>query len=107
MNGRLEKYPATTLLRPEQKEKARRLGCTMDVETIKTEIIELINNEVPVAVEQITEKSLLYDLGVDSLMALKILAMVEKKYRIEIPEEEITKVRTFGDVLTLAKKYLN
>ena len=29
------------------------------------------------------------DLGVDSMLALEILALLEKKYRIEIPEENL------------------
>jgi len=34
-------------------------------------------------------KRFVEDLGVDSMLALEILALLEKKYRIEIPEENL------------------
>jgi acyl carrier protein len=40
------------------------------------------------------------DLGMDSMMALEILAAIEKKYRIAIPEETLPK---FTDLNTTAK----
>jgi acyl carrier protein len=41
----------------------------------------------------------LRDLGVDSLMVLKLVAFIEKQVGTEIPESEIAKVRTLGDIL--------
>jgi acyl carrier protein len=38
------------------------------------------------------------ELGVDSLDALRIMAAIEKKYRIEVPEEDMGQVRTVADI---------
>lgn len=41
----------------------------------------------------------LRELGVDSLMVLELVAFIEKRTRTEIPEAEISKVRTLADIL--------
>ncbi|MDD4664305.1 MAG: acyl carrier protein [Caldisericia bacterium] len=47
------------------------------------------------------------DLGMDSMMALEILASVEKKYKIKIPEEYLTKVTSLKSMVEIAKKLIN
>jgi len=47
------------------------------------------------------------DLGMDSMMALEILASVEKKYKVKIPEEYLTKVTSLNSMVDMAKKLLN
>ncbi|HOW42848.1 MAG TPA: phosphopantetheine-binding protein [Candidatus Omnitrophota bacterium] len=44
------------------------------------------------------------DLGVDSMMALEIVASIEKKYKISIPEEEIPTIRCLNDVYAILEK---
>ena len=46
------------------------------------------------------------DLGVDSMMALEILAGIEKKYKITIPEEKLVSLTTLNETVTVAKQYL-
>ena len=40
----------------------------------------------------------LRELGVDSLMVLELVAFIEKRTEIEIPEEEISKVKCLDDI---------
>ena len=49
---------------------------------------------------------LVEDLGMDSMMALEIIAVMEKKYRIQIPEEELPKITTLNRAIELARKYV-
>jgi acyl carrier protein len=70
------------------------------------EIRSLIAEIVEVPEETITESSSFADLGADSLMALEIVASIEKKYRIQIPEEELQRIRSFGDTIGLVREYL-
>ena len=44
----------------------------------------------------------LADLGVDSLMALNLVAFIEKRLGVRIPDDDIRKVRTLADILALA-----
>ncbi|MBM3245674.1 MAG: acyl carrier protein [Candidatus Omnitrophica bacterium] len=46
------------------------------------------------------------DLGVDSMMALEIMAAIEKRYKITIPEEKLAEMRTLNDTVMVSKQYL-
>ncbi|GBE16425.1 MAG TPA: acyl carrier protein [Nitrospirae bacterium] len=73
-------------------------------EELKVLISDII--EVPVE-ELLLESDFIDDLKVDSLKAIEIVAAVERKYRIVIPEEDIPKVRsleTIRNYIVNAKK---
>ena len=42
----------------------------------------------------------------DSMMALEILAAIEKKYKISIPEEKLAEFKTLNDTLAVVKENL-
>ena len=46
-------------------------------------------------------------LGMDSMMALEVLAALEKKYKIRIPEEKLMKLTNLNEAIKLTKEYLN
>ncbi|MGM9637813.1 MAG: acyl carrier protein [Eubacteriales bacterium] len=49
--------------------------------------------------EDITEDSdLLYDLGADSLDIVELLMAVEEKYGYYVPDDELIKMHTVGDL---------
>lgn len=50
--------------------------------------------------------SFVKDLGMDSMMALEILASMEKKYKIKIPEDDLPKITTVNRAIGLARKYV-
>jgi acyl carrier protein len=43
----------------------------------------------------------------DSMMALEILAAIEKKYKIAIPEEKLAEFKTLSSIVAIAKEYLS
>ena len=51
--------------------------------------------------------SFVKDLGMDSMMALEILAGIEKKYRIVIPEETLPKFTDLNTTIRLVKELLD
>ena len=74
-----------------------------------------IRNEVKRLVSKVTERSpeeisdtalFIEDLGIDSLMAIEILVSVEKKYRIQIPEEEFSSAKNVNDAVEMVQRYL-
>lgn len=73
---------------------------------VAREIRSLIAEIVEVPEESITDSSSFADLGADSLMALEIVASIEKKYRIQVPEEELQRIKSFGDTIALVREYL-
>ena len=46
------------------------------------------------------------DLGMDSMMALEILAALEKKYKIQVPEGKILEMQTLNKVVALARELM-
>jgi acyl carrier protein len=73
-------------------------------EQIEAEIRGLIAEIIEVPPEQILgTSSFADDLGVDSLMALEIVASIEKKYRVQIPEAKLQQVKTLNDTIALAR----
>lgn len=52
------------------------------------------------------EAKFVEDLGVDSMMAIEILAAIEKKYKIAIPEEKLTQLTTLNETIRIAKEYM-
>ncbi len=71
-------------------------------EAIKQEVKELVSEIAEVPVEKLKDDArFTEDLGVDSMMALEIVASIEKKYKIVIPEDKIPTVRSLQNVYEL------
>lgn len=76
---------------------------------------EEIRSAVRRLVAEITERSpdevsdtalFLEDLGIDSLMAIEMLVAVDKKYRIQIPEEEFGTIKNVNDAVAVVQRHL-
>lgn len=79
----------------------------IDSSSIETELKSLISEIAEVDIAKINEDtSLTKDLGVDSMRALELLAALEKKYKIEISEEELPQLDRLGSVVSLVKEHL-
>ncbi len=78
---------------------------------IKNDVLEkelrvLIAEIVEIDEDKITaEASFVEDLGMDSMMALEILAAMEKKYKLQIPEENLTKMTNLNQTVEIVSKY--
>jgi len=73
----------------------------VEIRSIVAEILEIDESKISPNARFVEE------LGMDSMMALEILASVEKKYKIKIPEEYLTKVTSLNSMIEIAKKLLN
>lgn len=71
-------------------------------EALEQEIKTLIAGIVEIEEDKITsEASFVDDLGMDSMMALEILAALEKRYKIKIPEENLIKMTDLKKVIRI------
>jgi acyl carrier protein len=82
------------------------MGTNVDVERIRSEVKKLISDIIEVPEEELAGDVAFEDLGVDSLMGLEIVAHIEKKYRVQIPEENLQRVRTLNDTLALVNEFV-
>ena len=74
---------------------------------IDQDILELIADIIEMESTKIDPNAnLVEDLGMDSMMALEILAAIEKKYKIKIPEDDLLKITTVNRAIELAKRYV-
>ena len=56
---------------------------------------------------EITDTALFADeLGVDSLMAMEVMVAVDKKYKINIPEDEFAKIKNVDDTVQVVQRYM-
>jgi len=71
-----------------------------EVKALVSEITEIPEGELK------DESRFTEDLGVDSMMALEIVASIEKKYKVVIPEEKIPTVRSLQNVYELLEEIM-
>jgi acyl carrier protein len=67
-------------------------------QTLRSELKTLISELIEVD-DFGDDESFVQDLGVDSMMGIEIVARIEKRYRIRIPEESLREIRTLNDVV--------
>lgn len=75
--------------------------------TLERELREIVAKIVEIDPNKITlDANFVEELGMDSMMALEIMASIEKKYKIQIPEERLTKLRTLREAVNLTREFL-
>jgi acyl carrier protein len=55
-------------------------------------------------IEEVPDETPFSELGVDSMMALEIVAEVERTYKVSVPEEELKGLSNFNSVYELFAK---
>lgn len=71
-----------------------------DVRDLVAEVLEKDPSEID------ANAHFVKDLGMDSMMALEILAGIEKKYRIVIPEDTLPKFTNLNQTVKIVKEIL-
>jgi acyl carrier protein len=71
---------------------------------VVAELKEIMAARLGLPAEQLVpEARLVEDLGLDSLDAVELAISVERKFDIEVPEEELTKLKTVADMVALVE----
>lgn len=81
----------------------------MDHATVEKEITSIVAEVTEMSDEEIWEKrevDYFNDIGLDSLLALEILAMIEKKYKVQIPEEKLADMTSLQQTIDISKAVL-
>ena len=71
-----------------------------EIRKIVAEILETEEDEIKL------DSHFVRDLGMDSMMALEILATIEKKYKIVIPEDALPKFTDLRTTVSIVKDIL-
>jgi acyl carrier protein len=74
---------------------------------IRVEVKKLIAEVTEREPEEISDTALFADeLGVDSLMAMEVMVAVDKKYKINIPEDEFAKIKNVNDTVEVVQRHI-
>ena len=69
----------------------------VDVQAIKSKVIEIISEQMGVEKSEITrETSFINDLNADSLDTVELVMEFEDEFDVSIPDEEAEKIQTVG-----------
>lgn len=70
-------------------------------EKARSEVLQIVADIAELPIGEISLTATLDELDIDSLNALRILAEVEKRYGIHIPDDDVIKIRTMPQILAL------
>ena len=82
-------------------EQGKNIDVEKDIRELVAEILETDPKDIP------GSASFAKDLGMDSMMSLEVLAGIEKKYRIVIPEDTLPKFTNLNQTTKIVKDILN
>ncbi len=75
-------------------------------ENIEKEVTSIVAEVTELEESEIWEKrdaDFFKDLEIDSLLALEILALIEKKFKIQIPEEKLVDITSLSATIGMTK----
>ncbi|MFC1495859.1 acyl carrier protein [Candidatus Margulisiibacteriota bacterium] len=79
----------------------------MDEAQLAGEIRKMLAEIAEEEEEKITgDAKFIDDLGMDSMLALELLAGLEKKYKIQIPEDKLPQLECLNKVVAVVKELL-
>lgn len=71
---------------------------------VRSEVLEIVSTILEKEPDEIKpDAHLMNDLGADSMMALEILASLEKKFRIMIPEDKLKDLTSLDNIVALVE----
>lgn len=73
-----------------------------DITAIVAEVTELDENEI----WERRDADFFKDLEIDSLLALEILALIEKKFKVQIPEEKLVDITSLNATIEMTRSTL-
>lgn len=76
----------------------------MSDEALREKLREIITEVCEV--DEIPDETPFEDLGIDSMMAIEIVAEVERTYKLSIPEDELKEMTNFTRVYELVRSKL-
>lgn len=75
----------------------------MPKDELRAQMIAIVAEVADVPVHEVSPDALLSDLDIDSLRGLRIVAAVEKRWGIVVPEDAIGRIRSMRDIFALVE----
>lgn len=71
---------------------------TWTSETVRHEIIRLLQHHIQGGAEVSEQSHLVADLGIDSLGTMEVVCDIEDTFKLTIPDDTLREINTVGDV---------
>jgi acyl carrier protein len=71
---------------------------------VREKMVSLVVKEFKVDESIVTDDILIFDMGVDSLGLIEFLFVLEEEFKINIENDEASKLITFSDLVSLVEK---
>ena len=82
-------------------------SATPSASEIRTHVRELVVEITERDPSEVSDTALfIEDLGIDSLMAIEMLVAMDKKYKVQIPEEEFKNIKCVNDAVEIVQRYV-
>lgn len=72
--------------------------------SIQQDIIQIVKQHAHLEHDPDPEANLISEAGIDSLMALRILASIEKTFNVRIPDDELKDMTTVENIANFIEK---
>jgi acyl carrier protein len=77
------------------------------LENIEKDIKSLVSKIIKLPEDKIDPNANIFrEYGVDSLLGVEILAGLDKKYNVDVPEDKIRDIKTLNDIVRIAKEQI-
>ena len=76
----------------------------LESDTIRQSVIQITARVSGLSVDAIDPAQPIANFGIDSLMALSVVAAVEKQLKISIPEKKLRTIKSIDDLIALVQK---
>ena len=78
-----------------------------EFESVKKKAKKIISEIAEIPESELKDDArFIEDLGIDSMMALEMVAAIEKKFKITVPEEEIPNIHSLNSIYDILEKNL-
>ena len=75
---------------------------------IEQEIREMVSGIIKIDPGKLkSDANIFVEYGVDSLLGVEILAGLDKKYKLDVPEEKVREIKTLNDIVRLARELIS
>lgn len=72
-----------------------------EIKTMVSKIIKVDESRIN------PDANIFSEYGVDSLLGVEILAGLDKKYGLDVPEQKIREIKTLNDIIRIAKELIS
>ena len=70
-------------------------------------VTDIIEEVIGIPQDELSESTNLADHDVDSLQLLDLISVVEERFDLSLPDEELESLKTVGDAVTLVLRYVD